>query len=154
MQLLLFLGLVTAAVPVLGGFMHRVFTGERTWLTPLLAPVERTIYRLAGCDPRIEMRWADYAVALLWFQLAGFATLLGLQLAQAHLPLNPQQLPNVPFPLALNTAVSFVTNTNWQAYSGESTMSCLTQMLGLTTRRATRAPASWGARVRPADRFP
>src|SRR5262245_26590940 len=114
--------------------MYRVFRGERTWLSPVLGPVERAIYRIGGIDPHQEMRWTTYCGALLIFNLLGFLVLLGLQLTQRWLPLNPQGLDNVAFPLAVNTATSFMTNTNWQAYSGENTMSYLTQMTGLAVQ--------------------
>ena len=139
LQVILYVALLVATTPVLGGIMAKVFGGERTFLTPLLAPVERWIYRLAGCDAKAEMRWTTYAVALLLFNLAGFVVVLLLQLAQSRLPLNPQGLPNVPLPLALNTAVSFVTNTNWQAYSGEATLGYLVQALGLTVQNFVSA---------------
>jgi DNA-binding response OmpR family regulator len=138
-QLLAYLVLLTACTPVLGGFMAKVLTGEPTTLTSWLAPLERWIYRAAGCDPLTEMRWTTYAGALLAFNGCGLVAVLALQLAQGILPLNPQHLPGVPWGLALNTAVSFVTNTNWQAYSGEATLSCLTQMLGLTVQNFVSA---------------
>ena len=131
LQVLVFLTALVALTPVLGAFMHRVFNGERTWLHPVLGWLERLVYRAGGVDPSKEMRWTSYCGALLAFNLMGLLALLGLQLAQKALPLNPQGLENVPFALALNTAVSFMTNTNWQAYSGENTMSYLTQMAGL-----------------------
>jgi K+-transporting ATPase ATPase A chain len=104
-----------------------------------LKAIECWAYQLAGCSPGKEMRWTQYAAALLWFNLVGLLALLGLQLAQQRLPLNPANLPGVPWPLALNTAVSFVTNTNWQAYSGEVVMSNLTQMVGLTVQNFVSA---------------
>lgn len=119
--------------------MHRVFSGRRTFLSPVLGPIERLIYRFSGVDPQQEMRWSAYCIALLVFNLLGFAALLLLQLAQKALPLNPQGLDNVPFGLAVNTAVSFMTNTNWQAYSGENTMSYLTQMAGLAVQNFVSA---------------
>ena len=122
-QLALYLAALIALTPLLGGFMARVFAGERTFLSPALAPVERLIYRLGGVDAAKEMTWLGYLGALLAFNLAGGVLTLVQMLTQAWLPLNPQHLPNVPFALALNTAVSFMTNTNWQAYSGEATMS-------------------------------
>jgi K+-transporting ATPase ATPase A chain len=138
-QLLAYLVLLTACTPVLGGFMAKVLTGEPTALTSWLAPLERCIYRAAGCDPLTEMRWTTYAGALLAFNGCGLVAVLALQLAQGILPLNPQHLPGVPWGLALNTAVSFMTNTNWQAYSGEATLSYLTQMLGLTVQNFVSA---------------
>lgn len=138
-QVLVFLVLLVACVPLLGGYMARVFTAERTVLTPWLAPLERGIYRLAGCNPQEEMTWTAYLWALVAFHVVGFLAVLGLQLAQGALGLNPQHWPGVPFALALNTAVSFLTNTNWQAYAGESTLSTLTQMLGLTVHNFVSA---------------
>jgi K+-transporting ATPase ATPase A chain len=133
-----FVGLV-ALTPVLGAFMHRVFSGQRTFLHPALGWLERLIYRAGGVDPEKEMRWTTYCAALLLFNLFGFLALLGLQLFQKALPLNPQGIDNMPFALALNTAVSFMTNTNWQAYSGENTMSYLTQMAGLAVQNFVSA---------------
>ena len=127
----LFLGLLIALTPFLGGYIARVFSGERHPLRRLLGPVERLLYRLAGIRPETEMSWKSYVAALLVFDAIGLAFVLALQLFQGALPLNPAGLANVPWQLALNTAVSFATNTNWQAYSGEATMSYLTQMLGL-----------------------
>ena len=114
--------------------MTRVFSGERTILSPLLGPVERGIYALAGVNPRQEQHWTTYAVAMLLFNLAGLALLYALQRLQHLLPLNPQGLGAVAPDLAFNTAASFVTNTNWQSYAGESTMAYLTQMAGLTVQ--------------------
>ena len=133
-QIFLYLGALIALTPLLGTFMHRVFGGERHFLSPALGWLERLIYQAGGVDPRREMRWTGYVVALLAFNLLGLLAVLGFQLAENALPLNPQGLANVPFALALNTAVSFVTNTNWQAYSGENTMSYLTQMGGLAVQ--------------------
>ncbi len=127
----LFLGILAALTPLLGGWMARVFTGQRHVLQRLLGPVERLVYRVAGVKPDAEMSWKHYAAALLVFDAVGLVFVFTLQLAQHALPLNPAGMANVPWPLALNTAVSFATNTNWQAYPGEATMSYLTQMLGL-----------------------
>ena len=133
-QLVFFLALVVALTPLLGGWMARVFRGEQHFLTPILGWLEGLIYRVARVDPAEEMTWKRYAAALLAFNFLGLFTLLGLQTGQAWLPLNPAGQTNVEFGLALNTAISFVTNTNWQAYSGENTMSYLTQMLGLSVQ--------------------
>ncbi len=111
--------------------MAKVFQGERQILTPVLGWLEKLVYRFSRVNPAEEMTWRHYAGAVLAFNLLGFLTLLGLQTGQAWLPLNPAGQSNVDFSLAVNTAASFVTNTNWQAYSGENTMSYLTQMLGL-----------------------
>jgi len=118
----------------LGEYMGRVLDRETTFLDPLLGPVERGLYRLAGTGPEERMDWKQYAWALLVFSFAGMAFLFGLQLLQGVLPLNPQHRPGVPWGLALNTSISFITNTNWQAYAGETILSHLTQMLGLTAQ--------------------
>lgn len=114
--------------------MAGVFTGARTFLTPVIAPVERILYRLFGVDEQEDMSWKTYALSLVLFNIVGIAALFILQLLQGMLPFNPQQFGAVRWDTALNTAVSFGTNTNWQAYSGERTMSYLTQMLGLTVQ--------------------
>ena len=139
LQLSAFFAALVALTPLLGKFMARVFQGERTFLSPVLAPMERLIYRLSGIDEKREMNWVGYLGALLLFNFAGCLLTLVQMMTQAWLPLNPQHLPNVPFALALNTAVSFMTNTNWQAYSGEATMSYLTQMTGLAVHNFTSA---------------
>ena len=141
LQLALFLGALATLTPLLGRYMARVFQGERTFLSPLLSPIERVIYRLSGVDASREMNWLGYAGALLAFNLLGGALTMVQMMTQAWLPLNPAGLPNVAFPLAFNTAVSFMTNTNWQAYSGEATMSYLTQMTGLAVHNFTSAAA-------------
>ncbi len=138
-QLALFVGLLIAVTPLLGAYMAKVLAGERHVLSHLVRPIERLIYRLAGLDPTIEMRWTTYAAALLVFNVLGFSVVLGLQLIQNALPLNQQNLPNVPLPLAFNTAVSFMTNTNWQSYAGETTLSYAVQMLGLTVQNFVSA---------------
>ncbi len=133
LQILIYFGLLLAcapAAPLLRGFMAGVFGGQTTYLTPALAPVERGIYALGGVNPDAEMGWKGYAAALANFNLLGFAVLFLLQMLQGVLPLNPADLPGVAPLLAFNTAISFVTNTNWQSYGGETTMSYLTQMLG------------------------
>ncbi|MBC7341250.1 MAG: potassium-transporting ATPase subunit KdpA [Clostridia bacterium] len=134
LQMLLFLVLLLLLAVPLGRYMARVFTGERTWLDPVLKPLENLIYRLTRVDSSREMNWREYAVALLLFNFLGMASLYLLQRFQGWLPFNPQQFGPVPPDLAFNTAASFMTNTNWQAYAGESTMSYLTQMAGLTVQ--------------------
>ncbi|MBM3553276.1 MAG: potassium-transporting ATPase subunit KdpA [Alphaproteobacteria bacterium] len=129
---------IVAAVP-LGDYIARVLAGERNLLTPALAPVERVFYRLAGVDPAREQSWFSYTMAMLAFSVVGFLSLYALQRLQAYLPLNPQGFDGVPAGLAFNTSISFVTNTNWQNYSGETTMSHLTQMLGLTVHNFVSA---------------
>ena len=131
LQILLFFGLITLATRPVGRYMACVFERKRTWLDPVLSPLERLLYRLTGIDADEEMAWTTYSVAVLAFSLVSMLILYALERLQAWLPLNPQHLPNVPAVLALNTAASFTTNTNWQAYTPESTMSYLTQMAGL-----------------------
>ncbi|HCG05705.1 MAG TPA: potassium-transporting ATPase subunit KdpA [Desulfovibrio sp.] len=132
LQLALFLGILALASPPLGRYIHRVLEGGRTWLHPLLGPVERLIYAAAGVDPTRDHTWQRYAACVLGFTLAGFCLTFGVLLFQDVLPLNPQNFPAPPWDLALNTAVSFVTNTNWQAYGGETAMSHLSQTVALT----------------------
>ena len=115
----------------MGVYMARVFQGERTFMDPVMRPVERLIYRLTGVDEKSEMKWTEYAVAMLFFSVVSMLILYLIQRLQLWLPWNPQKLANVPTDLAFNTAASFTTNTNWQNYSGESTMSYFTQMAGL-----------------------
>ncbi|WP_449256788.1 potassium-transporting ATPase subunit KdpA [Bosea sp. (in: a-proteobacteria)] len=138
-QILVFCALVVALTRPLGGYMTRVFNDERTFLSPLLAPVERGLYALAGTHQREEQHWSAYAAGLLLFNLAGLVLLYGLQRFQGLLPLNPDGMAPVAPDLAFNTAASFVTNTNWQNYGGESTMSYLSQMLGLTVQNFVSA---------------
>jgi K+-transporting ATPase ATPase A chain len=134
LQPLLYLLVLLLVVKPCGAFMARVYQGERTFLSAALQPLERFIYRVAHIGPNEEMGWKTYAVAVLLFNFAGILLLYLIQRLQAILPLNPQGLIAVPPGLAFNTAVSFVTNTNWQSYSGETTMTYLTQMLGLTVQ--------------------
>ncbi len=131
LQIALYIAVLVALVKPLGLFMAKVYEGQRTFLSPLLGPVERGIYRLAGVDPDSESGWKRYAVGLLLVNLIGFAVVYLLQRFQGVLPLNPQGLPPVGPDSSFNTAVSFASNTNWQGYAGEATMSYLTQMLGL-----------------------
>ena len=130
--------LVLLAVP-LGKYMYHVMTGERTFLSPLLRPVEKGLCKLMRVDPDQEMTWKQYALAAVMFSAFGFLFLLLLNLFQGVLPLNPEGLPGCSWHLSFNTAASFVTNTNWQSYSGESTLSYLTQMLGLTVQNFVSA---------------
>jgi len=131
-QIALVLALVIGCAVPLSKFIAGVFLGERNFLTPALGPVERGLYRLAGVDPAREHDWFAYTIAMVVFTIAGFLSLYALQRLQNLLPLNPHGFDAVPPDLAFNTSVSFITNTNWQNYSGETTMSHLTQMLGLT----------------------
>lgn len=130
--------LVALAAP-LGGYFARVLGGEATLLSRVLGPLERGLYRLIGVRPDVEMHWRDYTGALLVFNLLGLLGVYGLQRVQHLLPLNPQELGAVAPDLAFNTAVSFASNTNWQAYGGETTLSYLTQMLGLTVQNFVSA---------------
>ena len=132
LQIALFCALLLLITKPLGWYMTRVFNGERTLLSPLLRPVERGLYRLSGVDEAEEQHWVIYAVAMLAFTFAGFILLYALQRLQAVLPFNPQHLDAVSPDLAFNTSVSFITNTNWQSYVPETTMSYLVQMAGLT----------------------
>jgi K+-transporting ATPase ATPase A chain len=134
LQIVVYLALLLACVQPLGAFMARVYEGERTFLHPVLGPVERFVYRVAGVQPDREHDWRRYAAAALLFNLLGILVVYLLQRLQAGLPLNPQGLPGVSVDSSFNTAVSFATNTNWQGYGGESTLSYLTQMLGLNVQ--------------------
>src|SRR5215469_15047775 len=131
-QILLFCAIIIALIKPLGWYMTRVFNGERTFLSPVLRPIEVAIYRIGGVDERREQHWVTYTVAMLLFHVGGFVILYALMRLQAVLPFNPAEQTAVAEDLSFNTAVSFVTNTNWQNYGGESTMSYLVQMLGLT----------------------
>jgi K+-transporting ATPase ATPase A chain len=131
-QLVLFFGLLALLIKPLGTYMARVFDGQPTFLDPVLAPVERGIYRLSGVRPDEEQHWTTYTAAMLLFNFAGLLLLYLFERVQHLLPWNPQGLPPVAPDLAWNTAASFTSNTNWQNYSGESTMSYFVQMAGLT----------------------
>jgi K+-transporting ATPase ATPase A chain len=139
LQIILLFALVLAAVKPLGAYMARVFTGERTFLSPVLSPIEKGFYSLSGVDPAKEQNWVAYTLAMLMFSAAGFASLYAIFRFQAYLPLNPQGFGNLTPDLAFNTAVSFVTNTNWQSYAGEQTMSNFSQMVGLTVHNFVSA---------------
>ncbi len=130
-QIGLFLFVIFALTKPMGVFMSRVFDGGKTFLDPMLRPLERLLYRVTGVDETREMRWTEYAIAMLLFSGVSMIVLYLIQRFQAWLPWNPQHLANVAPDLAFNTAASFTTNTNWQAYSGETTMSYFTQMAGL-----------------------
>jgi potassium-transporting ATPase potassium-binding subunit len=138
-QIAIYFAVLTALVVPLGRFMARVFEGEWTFLSPVMRPLERGLYRLAGVDETREQHWMTYTAAMLLFNAAGFLLAYALQRLQHLLPLNPADMAAVPPDLAFNTAVSFATNTNWQNYGGESTMSYLTQMAALTTQNFVSA---------------
>ena len=131
-QIVLYCAIVVAITPVLGAYMMRVFSGERTFLSPLMRPIEVGIYKLAGINEQNEQHAVTYTVAMLLFHVGGFLILYLLMRLQGWLPFNPAEQSAVAPDLSFNTAISFITNTNWQNYGGESTMSYLVQMLGLT----------------------
>src|ERR1700686_4008833 len=130
LQIVLFFGLILVCTKPLGAFMAKVFEGQRTFLHSILRGLEVLTYKAAGIREDVEQRWTQYTASLLSFSVFGFLLVYFLQRAQAYLPFNPQNFgtPNVPPDLAFNTATSFLTNTNWQAYSGESTLSYFVQM--------------------------
>ena len=138
-QIVLFFVAVFACVKPLGAYMARVYEGEATTVQKVLGPVERFLYRVLRIDAKTEMSWKTYAIATLLFNVAGMVVVYLLQRSQAFLPANPQAMAAVPHDLAVNTAVSFATNTNWQAYAGESTMSYFVQMVGLTVQNFVSA---------------
>jgi K+-transporting ATPase ATPase A chain len=131
-QILLYCAVIVALVKPLGWYMTRVFNGERTLLSPILRPVESGLYWIGGVDEKREQHWLTYTLAMLFFHVGGFLILYGVMRLQAVLPFNPAEQSAVAEDLSFNTAISFITNTNWQNYGGESTMSYLVQMLGLT----------------------
>src|SRR5260370_32735214 len=148
LQILIFFALVLALTKPLGVFLAHVFNREKTFLDPLLRPIERLIYKLTGVDEKREMRWTEYAVTMLLFSGVSMVVLYAIQRLQGHLPFNPQHLPGVDSNAsatgafvgsAFNTAASFTTNTNWQSYVPEVTMSYLTQMMGLAYHNFTSA---------------
>ncbi|MDQ0390601.1 potassium-transporting ATPase subunit KdpA [Labrys monachus] len=132
LQIILLFAAVLLAVKPLGAFMAHVFEGRRTFLSPILSPVETGFYRLSGIDPDREQNWLTYTLAMLMFSAAGFIVMYAIFRLQAYLPLNPQGFDNLTPDLAFNTSVSFLTNTNWQSYAGEQTMSNFSQMFALT----------------------
>lgn len=147
LQIGLYLGVLLACVKPLGLYMARVYSGRVPYLERLVGPLERLLYRLGGIHRESEMSWRQYAAALLAFSFAGFLAVYGLQRLQAVLPLNPEALPAVSPDSSFNTAVSFATNTNWQGYGGETTMSYLTQMLGLGVQNFLSAAAGMAVLV-------
>src|SRR5438270_10009541 len=132
LQIILYCVIIVALTKPLGWYMTRVFNGERTFLSPVLRPVEVSLYWIGGVDEKREQHWLTYTVAMLLFHVGGFLIIYGLMRLQASLPLNPAEQSAVAPDLSFNTAISFLTNTNWQNYGGEGTMSYLTQMLALT----------------------
>jgi potassium-transporting ATPase potassium-binding subunit len=134
LEIVLFVTIVGLLTRPLGGYLARVYAAEHTFLQPLIGPIESMLYRVAGIDPKIEQSWYQYAISLLLFHACGIFALYGLLRLQAALPFNPQNLPPVDPFLALNTAVSFVTNTSWQSYGGETTLGYASQMAGITVQ--------------------
>ena len=140
-QIAIFVAIIIAITPSIGGFLAGIAEGRRNFLTPVLGPVERGIYRLAGIDPAREQSWIGYAVSMLACKVVGFVLLYALLRLQGVLPFNPAGQSAVPPDLAFNTAASFITNTNWQSYGGESTLSYFSQMVGLTVQNFVSAAA-------------
>ncbi|TPK75515.1 potassium-transporting ATPase subunit KdpA [Mesorhizobium sp. B2-4-15] len=138
-QVLVYCAIIASLVKPLGGYMYRVFNGDRTFLSPVLRPLERGLYRVSGTGENEEQHWTTYAAGIVFFSLASFLMLYVLQRLQGSLPYNPMGMSAVEPALAFNTAVSFTTNTNWQNYGGESTMSYLVQMAGLTVQNFVSA---------------
>jgi K+-transporting ATPase ATPase A chain len=138
-QLILFMLLLAGLSPLLGRYMAKVFMGEKHIMKPVFGWLEKSVYRVSGIKSEEEMNWKTYMYGVLLFNLFGFVLLFLLQMLQAYLPLNTEKLPNVSWHLSFNTAMSFVTNTNWQSYSGENTLSYLVQMLGLTVQNFVSA---------------
>ncbi len=147
LQILVFCGIIIALVKPLGGYMTRVFNGEWTFLSPLFRPIERGLYRIAGTNEKEEQHWTAYTAALLFFSVASVVLLYLMQRVQGALPFNPAGMGAVSPELAFNTAASFVTNTNWQNYGGESTMSYFTQMAGLAVQNFVSAAAGMAIAV-------
>ena len=146
-QLLVFLGLIVVFTPLLGGYMAKVWAGGKAPGDRVFGPIERGIYRVCGIDPESEQRWTTYTFSLLAFSAVSVLFVYGFQRLQSHLPFNPDHMTAVHPDLAWNTAVSFVTNTNWQSYGGESTMSHLTQMAGLAVQNFASAAAGLAVMV-------
>lgn len=142
-----YLLLIVGMAKPIGLFMSAVYEGRRTWLHPVLRPLEVTVYRVSGVNEDREQDWKQYTIALLAFHLLGFLVLYGLLRTQGSLPFNPERLPGLKPSLAFNTAVSFMTNTNWQSYGGETTLSYLSQMLGLTFQNFVSAAAGMAVLV-------
>jgi potassium-transporting ATPase potassium-binding subunit len=143
LQIALFAAIIALITRPLGGSLARVYAGGRTVFFQIFGPVETTLYRLAGINPEAEQRWYQYATAFLLFHLLGTAALYALLRSQSWLPLNPEKMPAVAPDLALNTAVSFVTNTSWQSYSGETTLSYASQMAGIAVQSFRKSNAAF-----------
>ncbi|NJK93630.1 MAG: potassium-transporting ATPase subunit KdpA [Bacteroidales bacterium] len=138
-QIIIYLGLLILVTPLLGGYMAKVFNGKKHFMLLVFGWLERFVYKLGGVNPEEEANWKKYIFGLLMFNLAGFLFLFLIQLFQQALPMNTEKLPNVSWHLSFNTATSFITNTNWQSYAGESTLSYFVQMMGLTVQNFVSA---------------
>lgn len=138
-QVILFFALLIGLTPVLGNYMYKVFTGKKHFMLPVFGWIEKQVYKLIRSGPDEETNWKTYTFNLLMFNLTGFVFVFLIQLFQSHLPMNPEHLANVSWHSALNTSVSFMTNTNWQGYAGETTLSYFVQMLGLTVQNFVSA---------------
>jgi potassium-transporting ATPase potassium-binding subunit len=147
LQIVIFVAIVGLLTRPLGGYLARIYAGERTFLRPLIGPIETALYRLAGVKPEIEQSWYRYTASFLLFHALGIIALYTLLRLQSVLPLNPQELSAVPPDLALNTAVSFVTNTSWQSYGGETTLSYASQMAGITVQSFLSAASGMAVAV-------
>ena len=138
-QIILFIALIIGLTPILGNYMNKVFAGNKHFMLPVLGWLEKLIYKFIKVNPDEETNWKKYTIGLLLFNLIGFVFLFLIQIFQAYLPMNPAHLPNISWHSAFNTAVSFMTNTNWQGYAGETTMSYFVQMIGLTVQNFVSA---------------
>ena len=147
--IIVFIAVSSIAAPLLGRYMADVFEGKRNLLTKIVGPLERLLYRICRINPAQEMTWKEYAIAFLLFNGIGLIALFFLQIVQGRLPFNPRALGAVRWDTALNTAISFMTNTDWQAYGGESTMSYFTQMAGITVQNFLSAAAGMGRGIAP-----
>ena len=149
LQFAIYCVVLLATVRPVGIYMARVLEGERTWLDPIFRPIERLLYKLCGVNAKAEMNWRQYAFAMLGFSAVSMLLTYAIERLQAFLPFNPQHLPNVATDLAWNTAASFTTNTNWQFYTPETTMSYLTEMAGLaiTPKFSCRSSVSAASRM-------
>ena len=132
-QIILFFAVLIGLTPILGNFMFKVFSGSKHLMSPVFGWLEKLAYKFSGVNPEEETNWKSYTFSLLMFNCVGFIFVFLIQLFQAQLPLNPANLPNVSWHSAFNTSVSFMTNTNWQGYAGETTLSYFVQMIGLLT---------------------
>jgi K+-transporting ATPase ATPase A chain len=139
LQIILLFALLIGLTPILGNYMSKVYSGNRHFMIPVFGWLEKFAYRITGIDPDEETNWKKYTFSLLLFNLAGFVFVFLIQIFQSKLPLNPANLPNVSWHSALNTSVSFMTNTNWQGYAGETTLSYFVQMIGLTVQNFVSA---------------